>query len=604
MTTTIVLLLNYFVPVVCGAESAPAIGLTYVPKYGNNGSLRGRVLNASSNDFVVAVYIMVDGLWWSKPYWDSPVTKINDDGTWVCDITTGGIDETATRIAVYLIPADYKPSLVSGNFQLPRELEEKALAKAEARREVLGGIDKLKGVCYGPFRDNESPDMGIFPLLDELNSDIEFISKVAMAIRTYGSFSGPRNISALCERVGLACYPGAWLSKYKIENREEIESLIQIANQNFNCVKALIVGNEALLRKDLTEEELIDYIREVKKSTTLPVTTAEIWSIWRNHPMLANEVDFLMVHIHPYWEGISIGDAASYIIQRWNAMKKRFPGKRIVIGETGWPSKGKTIGKAIASPENQARFFKEFTQLAEKEGIEYFYFELFDEKWKDKFEGEAGAHWGIYNSDGSLKEHLKDLIFAQAHRGISRPPRRISKVKVTAPLIVYSDAGSHVNSFQPSGWMGDMERIDLDRACEINPYSGRTCIRITYKPGRFFSQGWSGIYWQYPLNNWGDYPGYELSKVSKLTFWARGEKGNEMAEFKVGGIRIWQKPHCDSFGPVSTSIVELSSQWKKFTIDLRDCDTSNVIGGFCFATNRLQNMNGCIIYLDDIQFEP
>jgi len=623
-SVSVVLVLNYFVPVVCGAESVSAIGLTYVPKYGSTENLRGRVLNANSKDFAVAVYIKVDGLWWTKPYWDSPITEINDDGTWVCDITTGGFDETAEEIAVFLMPVRQEPPLASGEGS-PTFAITGAVAEARAIRtvkevKVLKSVNddgrivevqkwvlprpKLGGVCYGPFRDNENPDLGVFPLLDELNSDIEFIPKVAKAIRTYSSFSGHRNIPALCERVGLACYPGAWLSKYKTENRKEIEGLTQIANKNFNCVKALIMGNEVLLRKDLTEEELIDYIREVKKSTALPVTTADIWSIWQDHPRLADEVDLLMVHIHPYWEGIPIGDVASYVIQRWDAMKKRFPGKRIVIGETGWPSKGKTIGKAIASPENQARFFREFTQLAESKGIEYFFFELFDEKWKDKFEGEAGAHWGIYNSDGSLKDHLKDLVPNQALKGISRPSRKLSQIKITAPLIVYSDVGSDKNSFQPSGWMGDIECIKLDRACETNPYSGKTCVRITYNPNVFLSKRWSGIYWQYPLNNWGDHPGYELSGASRLTFYARGEKGNEMAEFKVGGIRIWQKPHYDSFGPISTSIVKLSSQWKKFTIDLKGCNMSNLIGGFCFVTNRLQNMNGCTIYLDNIQFEP
>ncbi len=624
MIVTIVLVLNYFVPVVCGAESVPAIGLTYVPKYGSTENLRGRVLNANSKDFAVAVYIMVDRFWWTKPYWDSPITEINDDGTWVCDITTGGIDETATRIAAYLIPADYKPSLISWNFQLPQDLEEKALAKAEARRDVLGkvsiiprveaeskidirerDVDKLKGVCYGPFRDNENPDMGILPFLDELNPDIGFIPKVARAIRTYGCTNTLGNIPALCEKIAIDCYPGAWLGKYKAENREEIESFIQIANQNLNCVKALIVGNEVLLREDMTGEELIFYIRELKK-TGVPVTTADIWRVWLMHPELADEVDFLMVHIHPYWEGISIGDAANYVIQRWNAMKKRFPGKRIVIGETGWPSEGKTIGKAIASPENQARFFKEFTQLAEKERIEYFYFELFDELWKDKFEGKAGAHWGIYNSDGSLKDHMKDLIPTQALEGISRPLREVAKVKVSAPLIVYRDAGSEENSFQPSGWMGDSECIDLDKACEINPYAGKTCIRISFKAARFLSWGWASIYWQYPLNNWGKYPGYELSGANKLSFWARGEKGNEKAEFKTGGIRSWVPTEFrrDSFGPVSTGVMKLTPEWKKYIIDLKGKDMSSVIGGFCWTTNRWWNPKGCTIYLDDIQFEP
>lgn len=621
----LLLVLNQFIAVGYGVENnPPAIGLTYVPKYGSTENLQGRVLNADPKDFAVAVYIEVDGGWWAKPYWDNPVTKINNDGTWVCDITTGGIDETATRIVAYLIPINYEPPLASGDLQLPQALEDNAVAKAEVRRgasgkisvipEIKPGIDVqrsiLKGVCYGPFRDNENPDMGVFPFLDELNADLEFISnsKIAAAIkiRMYGSTDTPAEIPALCEKFGVECYLGVWLSKYNIENKKEIESIIRIANQGLRNVKTLIVGNEVLLRKDMTEEKLISYIREVKKSTILPVTTAEIWAVWKEHPQLANEVDFLTAHIHPYWEGIPINKAAEYVVNKWKDMKSLFPNKRIVVGETGWPSEGKTVNSAIPSKENQARFFKEFIQLAEREDIEYFYFELFDEKWKDKFEGKAGAHWGIFNSDGSPKDLLKDLIPVQSKKGIVRPPRKVLPVTVVAPLIVYLDAGLAENRFQPSGWMGDLEAIELDRECDINPHSGKTCICITYKPAGFLSQGWSGIYWQYPLNNWGDYPGYELTGASKLTFWARGERGSEQAEFEIGGIRGWfqSKPYHDSFGPVSTGIVKLTNEWKQYTIDLKNQDTSSVIGGFCWVTNSWQNPAGCTIYLDDIQFEP
>lgn len=616
----LLLVLNQFIAVGYGVENnPPAIGLTYVPKYGSTENLQGRVLNADPKDFAVAVYIEVDGGWWTKPYWDSPVTKINNDKTWVCDITTGGIDETATRIVAYLIPRNYQPPLATGDFEeLPQELEEKALAKAEARRGVSGNIlligsersvqikdvENVRGFCYGPFWDNENPDMGVFPLLEGLKTDIGFIPNVSPVIRTYGCANTLSSIPELCEKVGVDCYVGAWLSKYKIENGKEVESIIQIANKYLKSVKSLIIGNEVLLRKDMTEDELVAHIRQVKKSTKLPVTTAEIWSVWVNHRNLANEVDFLTIHIHPYWEGIPVEKAAEYVVKTWKDMKNIFPGKRIVIGETGWPSKGKDNGQAVPSEKNQARFFREFSQLAEEKGIEYFYFQLFDEKWKDKFEGKVGAYWGIYNSDGSLKTNLKELVSAKAAEGIIRPPRRVLRVKVVVPFVVYLDAGSNENKFQPSGWMGDTDFIDLDRGCETNPHSAKTCVRITYNPGGFFSQGWSGIYWQYPLNNWGEYPGYDLVGASKLTFWIRGEKGDEMAEFKVGGINNFGEPNRDSFGPVSTDVIKLTQEWKKYTIDLKKEDTSNVIGGFCWATNHWQNPKGCTIYLDDIQFEP
>ena len=151
--------------------------------------------------------------------------------------------------------------------------------------------------------------------------------------------------------------------------------------------------------------------------------------------------------------------------------------------------------------------------------------------------------------------------------------------------------------------MGDIKNVVMDKACTTKPHSGKTCIKITYKAGLFYGNGWSGVYWQYPLNNWGDYPGYRLSGAKKLTFWARGAKGGEMSEFKIGGIREYGKKFKDSFGPVSTGIVKLSPEWKKYSIAISDQDMNMVIGGFCWVTNHVQNRSGCTIYVDDIIIE-
>jgi exo-beta-1,3-glucanase (GH17 family) len=642
--TPLILIIVCFWAIFAHAQQTPSISFSYVPAYGSSENLLGKVINADPKEFTVAVYIEVDGNWWTKPYLDSPKTKINDDGSWACDITTGGIDETATAIAAFLVPSDYEPPLVSGEFQLPKSLEGKAVAKAEVKRSPLArgtvilapkaANTGLKGYCYGPYRDNENPDMGIFPLSEEIEADFKIIQETNKVIRTYGCAGTLSSIPRLCQEYHIDCYPGAWLGKYKTENEKEISALIRIGlathqysdnigyeemieslkfqpvfNPTLNSfgsflsirltnVKALIVGNEVLLRGDLTEGELISYIREVKKAG-VAVTTAEIWEVWLKHPRLAEEVDFLTVHIHPYWEGKPIDGAASYVVQCWKNMKKAFPGKRIVIGETGWPSDGKTIGKAVPNPENQARFFKEFSSMAEDEGIEYFYFELFDETWKNNSEGNAGGSWGVYNSRGSIKTGLRDLFSKE----ISRPARKVTPVEVKAPLIVYKDAGSPENSFQPSGFMGDTDCIKLDEACKDNPRSGDTCTKITYKPSGFFSEGWSGIYWQFPLNNWGDYPGYRASGINKLSFWVRGGEGGERAEFKSGGISSG-KVYKDSFGPVSTGAIKLTSEWQKITISLEKKDTTSLIGGFCWVTNRIENSKGCTVYLDDIQFEP
>ena len=488
---------------------------------------------------------------------------------------------------------------------------------------TIESVERYVGVCYGPFRDNEDPDLGILPTYEELQEDIKFISNLSKSLRTYGISKNMSEIPEFCQEAGVLCYPGAWISPYERENKKEIQSLIQVANRNLSCVKGLIVGNEVLFRGDASEEELIEYIREVKGNTTLPVGTAELWGTWFEHPQLAENVDFILVHIHPYWEGVHINEAANHTVKKWEELKAQYPEKEVIIGETGWPTQGDKIGEAVPSEENQRIFLSEILKLAEEEEIQYFYFDVFDEKWKEKFEGIVGAHWGLYYSNGTLKPTLGGLVPKGALKGISRAPREISVITTTVPLVVYTDADSPENHFYPSGWMGDLANLSVDYTHTDSPYSGENCIRIIYSvethpmstpttPTPTLQptptqpvEGWAGIYWQYPINNWGDYPGYNISKATKLTFWARGKKGGEKAKFKIGGIASHGKPYRDSFDPVSTDpeIIELTNEWKKYTINnLSKQNLSMVLGGFCWVTNRIQNPEGCTIYLDEISF--
>ena len=458
----------------------------------------------------------------------------------------------------------------------------------------------VKGLCYGPFRDNQDPDKGVFPSIDEINSDLEFISKVTNSIRTYGSSDNPEKITEICCKYKIKCSLGVWLSKYNIENRKEIESAIKLSNSGLDCLDFVIVGNEVLLRQDMSEKELIAFIREVKNKVKVPVTTADTWAVWKNSPYLASEVDYILVHIHPYWEGVNIEDAAKYVIGIYHDLKALYPNKKIVIGETGWPSKGESKGNAVPSPENQKKFFAEFTELAEKEGIEYYYFSCFDEKWKSRDEGKVGGAWGIFNSDGTIKPLLKNILPKEIGDGMQRPPGKLEKTEASLPLVIYTDA-SEKCAFQPSGWVGDLDCINVVRDCTDLPYSGKTCIMIEYKTRGILTQGWAGVYWQYPINNWGEYPGYNIQSAKKLTFWARGKNGAEKSELKWGGIKDGK--NSDTFGPISTGVITLSKEWQKYEISLSGANLSNVIGGFCWVTNYQQNPNGCVIYLEDIIFE-
>jgi hypothetical protein len=187
------------------------------------------------------------------------------------------------------------------------------------------------------------------------------------------------------------------------------------------------------------------------------------------------------------------------------------------------------------------------------------------------------------------------MVFAQRARTSAEP------VSAFKPFAVYVENNSKENHYAPSGWMGDYGDLKINLANTEKPRSGNTCIKITYSAKMTQGAGWSGIYWQQPANNWGEKKGgYDLTGATKLTFWARGAMGGEkIAEFKMGGI-TGEFPDSDSMaiGPV-----ELTKEWQKFTIDLKDKDMSHVIGGFCWAASKDDNSNGFSIFLDDIIYE-
>ncbi len=166
---------------------------------------------------------------------------------------------------------------------------------------------------------------------------------------------------------------------------------------------------------------------------------------------------------------------------------------------------------------------------------------------------------------------------------------------------VYADKGSGMNHFIPSGWMGDYGDMKLNDAWKANCIDGETCIQIVYNAKGAQGANWAGIFWQHPANNWGDKPGgFDMSGFKRLTFWARGDTGEEtIAEFGMGGI-TGENPDSASnrIGPI-----HLTKDWMKYTVDLKGLDLKHMVGGFVFATNKDYNPNGMTMYLDEIRYE-
>jgi len=395
--------------------------------------------------------------------------------------------------------------------------------------------------------------------------------------------------------------------------------LIALANDpELTNIEGVIVGNEVLLRGDLTEAELIGYINYVKARIpgNIPVTTAEVTGILPQHPNVINAVDILMIHIYPYWERQPLEGAARAVAEEYKHWQDTY-GKRVVIGETGWPSEGPANGPAVPSLENQRKFFYEFLIEAEEHDIEFFYFDTFDETWKR--EGGVGSHWGYIDTSRIGKHEIQSLLIPAQEISYFRspflPPSQvylplIFKSQTIEPkeFIVYDEYASQENHFAPSGWMGDLNDVSFYECDRSDPYSGEFAIRVNYEPQG--PKGWAGIYWQEPPDNWGKTKsgGYDLTEAKGITFAAKGENGGELISFGIGGIGCEDSSasYPDSICPAlrfDPDPIKLTTEWQVYTLALpNNLDLSNMIGGFFWAASGDDNPNGATFYLDDIKY--
>ncbi len=521
---------------------------------------------------------------------------------------------------------------------------------------------KIRGIGYSPFRDCQFPNpAGIAqPSTEEIREDLFRLFHTTNAIRTYAATGVNAQIPGLANEIGLPVYAGAWLD-YDFEDsaklaadEAEIQALISLAKTT--QLAGVIVGNEYYLRH--RTGEAVNYLRQriiqVKSNIpgNIPVTTAEIDNLifnWNNeqavNPLRINpayrpivdELDFALIHTYPFWNKLPIDGAAAYTVNRYKAIQvlieREYPGqnKRVVIGEAGWPSAGGSQDAAVPSLDNQRRYMLEFLHLAEQEDVEYMYFDAFDELWKIEESGRVGQNWGYSYTDRTAKHYFygvllpseqlfsnrvylpiiikRSAILARSYRPVDLKAANLSvrspiQVNNSLATPVYTEWPMEPENFVPSGWMGDIENIDLYECDRTNPYSGEMAIRASFSPTG--TLGWGGVYWQHPENNWGtvEGAGFDLDDATSLHFYARGEKGGERVKFLMGGIWDGNPDLADSQQPaVSTDVITLTNEWLPYTLDLRGRDLSRVIGGFAFVTDRcLSAGNPVTFYLDDIHY--
>lgn len=263
----------------------------------------------------------------------------------------------------------------------------------------------VHGFAYSGYQESQSPLTRRYPNTAELSHDLKLLKKLTNRIRIYTSIENSE-IIALAEKEDFSVIAGAWIDRDIQANAREIAALKEKMIY-YDNIESAIVGNESLLRGDMTTEDLIVYLDDVRESTEVPISTAEPWHVWLKNPELVKHVDFIAVHLLPYHEGVPVEQAAQYTIDRYRELMQAYPRKRIVITEIGWPSSGPAIGGSVANEVNQARFVREFMAKNANEEYEYYLMEAFDQPWKVNIEGWAGAYWGMFDAKRAAKYSLQ-----------------------------------------------------------------------------------------------------------------------------------------------------------------------------------------------------
>jgi glucan 1,3-beta-glucosidase len=269
----------------------------------------------------------------------------------------------------------------------------------------LGSDEKLTCISYAPFHGDQAPFTWKLRIPDhQIEGDLERLSQSASCIRTYSARGPQGRIARLASRFGLEVLQGVWLNRNRAENRREIEAALRVARHHPDTIKGLIVGSETLLRGELPPDAIRSYLEETSRRSSHPVTYADVWEFWLKAPQLASAADFVTIHILPYWEDdpVSEGEAVAHVREVRQKVAAAFPGKEIVIGEVGWPSRGRMREGALPSPANQARFLTGIVQMAKAENWQVNLVEAFDQPWKRLMEGTVGGYWGLY--DDTLRE--------------------------------------------------------------------------------------------------------------------------------------------------------------------------------------------------------
>ncbi len=278
----------------------------------------------------------------------------------------------------------------------------------------LAPSTRIACVSYAPFHHpGQTPlDPAIRISPRQIDADLRALSRRFDCVRTYSQGLGLDAVPAIASRYGMTVLGGIWLGADPTANAREVALGIAAARRYPHVLRGLIVGNEVLLRGDLAPAALADVVARVRAAVDVPVSYADVWEFWLRHPQMAQSVDYLTIHVLPYWEDrpVPADRAVKHVAAVYARVQRAFPGRRVMIGETGWPSAGRPRRGASASVVDEARYVRGFLAYAARAHIPYNMIEAFDQPWKRDLEGTVGGYWGIYDAASQPKFPLRGPV--------------------------------------------------------------------------------------------------------------------------------------------------------------------------------------------------
>lgn len=287
-----------------------------------------------------------------------------------------------------------KPNIISG-------INISELTKAELESAFVKILKQgIHGISFSAYLENQKP--GSLISEEQIETRMKILKPYVKWVRSFSCVDGNEYIPKIAHKYGIKTLVGAWLGDDKEKNEIEIESVIKVAKEGYADIVA--VGNEVLLRGDLTEEEIIKYIQRVKQEVAnVPVGYVDAYYEFVNHPLICNVCDVILANCYPFWEGYPLEHSLAYLKNMYYQAVSAAKGKKVIISETGWPNVGTPDRNAVPSYENALRYFINTFSWANQEKIDVFYFSSFDETWKIEKEGDVGAYWGLWDKDGNFK---------------------------------------------------------------------------------------------------------------------------------------------------------------------------------------------------------